>query len=118
MASLIVKLKETILNEILLNNEAPNTIGRDPSNAIHLDNLSVSRFHAKIYKQDWPFFIEDLKSTNGVYVNEKKVSWKSPLSNNDIITIGKYTLIFKDKKSDYEDVRTPEMDATVHIKKK
>ena len=117
MASLILKLKEKVLNEILLNNEAPTTIGRDPSNAIHLDNLSVSRFHAKIYKQGWPFFIEDLKSTNGVYVNEKKVSWKSPLSNNDIITIGKYTLIFKDKKSDYEDVRIPGLDATVQIKK-
>lgn len=73
------------------------TIGRSGKNDIVIDNIAVSRRHARIYQEGPRFIIEDLKSLNGTFVNNKKVSqWI--LSNNDQILIGKHTLVFIDEK--------------------
>jgi pSer/pThr/pTyr-binding forkhead associated (FHA) protein len=103
MAKLIVTLKGKTIKEIQLSRDVPITIGRDETNTLQLENVAVSRYHAKIFKQGWPFFIEDLKSTNGTYHNGNRIRWKVALTNKDKITIGKHTLIFEDKKLDYED---------------
>jgi pSer/pThr/pTyr-binding forkhead associated (FHA) protein len=93
MAKLILKLKDTVLKEIPID-KPQITIGRDRSNDIVIENLAVSRHHAKIFHhQDQDFFIEDLKSGNGVFVNKKKVT-KEVLSHNDEILVGKHTLVF------------------------
>lgn len=68
------------------------TIGRNVKNDIQIDNLSVSKQHARIVKHQGKYFIEDMKSTNGTYLNEKKIA-KENLTNNDVITIGKHTLL-------------------------
>jgi diguanylate cyclase (GGDEF)-like protein len=44
-------------------------IGRDPANEIHLDEPSVSRRHVKIYRDDDRYYIEDLRSKNGTWIN-------------------------------------------------
>ncbi len=45
------------------------TVGRDPDNAIELDDPLASRHHAVVQKVKDEFFIEDLDSTNGTFVN-------------------------------------------------
>lgn len=117
MAKLVLKLKDQFVKEIILNRDAVTTIGRNRSNNIQLDNPSVSRFHAKIYKQDWPFYIEDLDSANGIFVNGKKINWKCSLKNNDEITIGKNTFIFVDHDSDYKDKDLPDIEETIRTDK-
>lgn len=102
MPKIVVTLKDKILREVVLAKEE-TTIGRDPGNDIQIDNPAVSRFHAKIYRQGWPFFVEDLKSTNGILVNGLGVSWKAGLKNNDRITVGKHILIFLADKKDYDE---------------
>jgi pSer/pThr/pTyr-binding forkhead associated (FHA) protein len=93
MAKLILKLKDTTLKEIPID-KPEITIGRDRSNDIVIENLAVSRHHAKIFQhQDQAFFIEDLKSGNGVFVNKQKIT-KEMLSHNDEILVGKHTLVF------------------------
>jgi pSer/pThr/pTyr-binding forkhead associated (FHA) protein len=116
MAKIILKIKDQILREIILYKDAVTTIGRDPSSSIHLENPAVSRSHAKIYRQSWTFYIEDLRSSNGTFLNGRRVTWKAGLSNNDEITISKYTLIFKDHRSDYETVETDQPDETIIIR--
>lgn len=119
MARLILKLKDDILKEITFKKKMQITIGRDPSNDIQLDNLSVSRFHARIFKQGWPFYIKDLKSTNGTFLNGRFASFEG-LSNNDRITIGKYTIVFLSEEGDYEEnprgTAHPGADMTIRIK--
>lgn len=93
MPKLILKLKDTVLKEIPID-KPQITIGRDRSNDIVIENLAVSRHHAKIFHhQDQDFFIEDLKSGNGVFVNKQKIT-KEVLSHNDEILVGKHTLVF------------------------
>jgi pSer/pThr/pTyr-binding forkhead associated (FHA) protein len=115
MPKILLKFKESILNDILLEKEIV-TIGRNPNNDIHIDNLAVSNFHAKIVKQGNQFIIEDLKSTNGTFVNEQKIV-KTSLNNNDIITIGKHTLIFLLPETEDEDktvqIKKPQQDKTM-----
>ena len=99
MARLIVMFRNDTLREVYVGNE-PLKVGRDPSNHIHLENPSVSRFHAEIYRQGFPYFVEDKKSTNGIYVNDVLVTWKVGLKDGDRITVGKHTLIFKNDPND------------------
>ena len=72
------------------------TIGRNSNCDIHIDNLSVSKQHAKIFKQDGAYVIEDLNSTNGTYVNNRRVA-RAIINNNDEINIGKHSLIIRFK---------------------
>jgi len=92
MAKLILKFKETTLQEIALT-QSPITIGRDPDNDVVIDNLAISRYHAKIFQGDGQYVIEDLNSGNGTFVNEKQVT-KDLLRDRDEILVGKHTLVF------------------------
>jgi hypothetical protein len=67
------------------------TIGRKTDNDIHIDNLAVSGTHAKILTILNDSFIEDLDSTNGTYINGRKIN-KHALKNGETITIGKHEL--------------------------
>ena len=70
------------------------TIGRDTDNSISLDDVLVSRKHAVIQKVKDEFFIEDLGSTNGTFLNGEAVpSGKyMKLSPKDRIRIGRTEL--------------------------
>jgi len=63
-------------------------IGRDPSNRIALDDVKVSRSHTKIFLTDKDYFVEDLQSTNGTYVNGKRIKKERKLKSGDILRIG------------------------------
>jgi len=66
-------------------------IGRQPDVAVYLDSLSVSRHHARIVCQQGGYFIEDLGSSNGTYVNGARVAGRAPLTEHDELRIGPYT---------------------------
>ncbi len=71
------------------------TIGRDTVQCdVILPDKKVSEKHARIQREGEEFVIYDLASLNGTIVNGKKVQ-KGLLSDNDIITVGETTLIFK-----------------------
>ena len=69
------------------------SVGRNVKNDIHIDNPAVSNSHAIIKKVMNAYFIEDLKSTNGTFVNEKKID-KYELLDGDEVIIGKHSLKF------------------------
>lgn len=63
-------------------------IGRGPDNEIVLDTKHVSRYHAVLLAGPINTSIEDLNSTNGVFVNGKRVT-RQVLNNGDRVTIGR-----------------------------
>ncbi len=72
------------------------TIGRDKNNSIFLDDKSVSLNHAKI-KRDHKnrFFIYDMVSENGIFLNDKKLLRPRELNDFDEIQVGRTRLIFR-----------------------
>jgi pSer/pThr/pTyr-binding forkhead associated (FHA) protein len=73
------------------------TIGRAKDNVIVVDDGLASRYHALVHKIKEAYFIKDLDSTNGVYVNGKKIPEDKylKLSQGDIIKIGRTELTFR-----------------------
>lgn len=74
------------------------SIGRKTSCQICIPLFGVSRIHARIYFFNEEYYIEDLKSTNGTYVNTIKIV-KCILRNNDQIEIGEAKIIFIEEKT-------------------
>lgn len=76
----------------------PITIGRKEGNTVQLTDQYASGHHAKLVVKNNELYIEDLNSTNGVFVNEEKIDQIAKLKANDKIRIG--SIIFKVIKSD------------------
>lgn len=72
------------------------TIGRTPDNSIQIDSPSVSRHHAVLLLTAEGTVVEDLASTNGVYINGTRVR-RQPLREGDLLTIGntEFRFVFK-----------------------
>lgn len=69
------------------------TVGRHPESDVFLDDITVSRHHAKFIRVGGELFIEDLGSLNGTYVNKQLVEERVQLKQGDEIQIGKYRAI-------------------------
>lgn len=64
------------------------TVGRAAGCQITLDDTYASQVHARIFTRDDQLFVEDLGSTNGTYLNRRKVSAPMVVSRGDQIQIG------------------------------
>lgn len=79
-------------------------IGRDPSNDVVLPSPNVSRFHAQIERVGQRYRVEDLRSSNGVFVNDVKVDGSVWLKPNDTVRIGQYRFVLgKDQLAQFDD---------------
>jgi len=76
-----------------------NTIGRDDGNLIYFDDNQVSKKHAEILFENDQYWIKDLNSKNGVYLNGKKIDQAERLYNGSILKIGTRILRFEFEKS-------------------
>ncbi len=73
--------------------DAPEiTIGRSPDCGIFLDDVTVSRRHAVLRRQDG-FWIEDQGSLNGTFLNRKRIE-SAQLEDGDEVQVGKYRMTF------------------------
>src|SRR5262245_55758775 len=83
------------------------SIGRAPSNQVVLPDDKVSRRHAVIHAQDVDeFWLVDLGSSNGTYLNGRRVSQPSRLWDQDRIEIGPFRVVFRQPQA--ARVSTPE----------
>ncbi len=70
-------------------------IGRSPDNEIYIKSKFVSRHHAQLITDDDGCFIEDLNSTNGIFLGEKQIK-KYQLEDGDVVTLGVHELVYHD----------------------
>ncbi|HEX2302539.1 MAG TPA: FHA domain-containing protein [Gaiella sp.] len=68
-------------------------IGRSPDCHVFLDDVTVSRKHAEIVRENDTYVIRDLGSLNGTFVNRHRIE-SSVLSADDEVQIGKYRMTF------------------------
>ncbi len=76
-------------------------IGRSPDNEVFINSKFVSRHHAQLVSDERGAFVEDLNSTNGVFVGEQQIK-KYRLKDGDVISLGVHELVYRDLR-DYRD---------------
>jgi pSer/pThr/pTyr-binding forkhead associated (FHA) protein len=64
------------------------TVGRAAGCQVTLDDNYASQLHARIFRRDGTLYVEDLGSTNGTYLNTRKVSAPMALKRGDRLKIG------------------------------
>ena len=69
-------------------------IGKDKDCDIVFNHPAVSHHHARVYKRGHQFFVEDLNSTNGVFVNGVAVRGTKEIHEKDTIQIGLQLIVF------------------------
>jgi pSer/pThr/pTyr-binding forkhead associated (FHA) protein len=67
-------------------------IGRDEKCELRPDDPYLSQFHAKLYANNDVWYVEDLGSTNGTYLNQQRLTGPIEIHANDTIRAGETTL--------------------------
>ncbi|HLT92011.1 MAG TPA: AAA family ATPase [Woeseiaceae bacterium] len=70
-------------------------VGRSPDNEIYIQSKFVSRHHAQLTNDETGCVIEDLNSTNGVYIGNERIK-KYRLKDGDVISLGIHELVYTD----------------------
>jgi FHA domain-containing protein len=74
--------------------DAATYVGRSSECAVRIDDQQASRRHACIREHDGRFWVEDLASVNGTFVNEGRIAGPVPLAPNDVVRCGATHLRF------------------------
>jgi len=91
-ALLLVKRGPNAGSKFLIDKDV-TAAGRYRESDSFLDDVTVSRRHAEIRREDGHFFVKDLGSLNGTYVNLQRVE-EAELDDGDEVQIGKFKLTF------------------------
>lgn len=67
-------------------------LGRDPANDLHLDDRTISARHARLSFHHGQWWVEDLRSTNGTFLNQEPVREPLVLANGDQLRCGQVIL--------------------------
>jgi general secretion pathway protein A len=73
-------------------------IGRTPDNDLQIDSKFISRHHCQIVTQADACLIEDLNSTNGIYVQSKRVR-RYNLNDGDVVQVGQHEIMYIDERA-------------------
>src|SRR5215475_2094329 len=69
-------------------------VGRETGLEVVIDNVAVSRHQAELRLQDALWFVRDLDSGNGTFLNGRPLSGMAPIKRGDEISVGKISLFF------------------------
>ena len=72
------------------------TIGRNNENTIQLTERNVSRFHARVFREQGRLYIEDVSSAYGTKVNGVRIQDAVDLKTSDVIQIGDYKVHYRE----------------------
>jgi type II secretory pathway predicted ATPase ExeA len=86
-------------------------VGRSPDNEIYVKSKFVSRHHAQLVSDENGCVIEDLNSTNGLFLGAKQVK-KYRLRDGDVVSLGVHELVYHDLRLTPEDTGESEEDQT------
>jgi len=86
------------------------TLGRAVETDIVVTSNRVSREHARIYKKGRHWFVEDLGSTNGTFLNDERVLSPTDLHDGDNMMVGDVTFVFHDPDVTARETPLPKLD--------
>lgn len=85
--ALLMRMDGVHAGAVFALDQLPCTIGRHAGNTLRIDEDSISRFHARISRDEQGFYLEDLQSRNGTYVGGKPVT-RHRLKDGEGLTFG------------------------------
>jgi pSer/pThr/pTyr-binding forkhead associated (FHA) protein len=91
----IDKLPYKMKEYYIIDNEL--TLGRNTDNDIFIKDPFVSKRHFKIVEDEGEYYLEDLNSANGTFLNREKIEDVVKLSNGDNIRVGNIEFLFVDR---------------------
>ncbi len=100
-ARLLVKRGPTLHREFNLL-DIDTTLGRGATNSVVFADPEVSRRHARITRDLEGYTLEDLSSTNGTYVNGKRLNGRIRLHNGDELALGEVVILLFVYEQEYE----------------
>jgi hypothetical protein len=92
-AALVIRAGGGRVGESFPLNADRMTIGRRPDSDIFLDDVTVSRDHALLVRRSGDYYLDDLGSLNGTYVNRHRIE-SHRLEDGDELQVGKYKLTY------------------------
>ena len=118
----LIGIEGTYANRVLSLNKERLSIGRAPENDLSLQADMLSRHHAELRKQNGQYVLIDHDSTNGTYVNDRRIQ-SAPLRSGDRIQLGTLVFVYQDAsgaapppvpaQSDTSDTSAPVISSTV-----
>jgi pSer/pThr/pTyr-binding forkhead associated (FHA) protein len=96
LARLVLRANGQIVSELPLR-IGRKVVGRTGDNDLQVDSRFVSRHHAQVLTTERTTVIEDLNSTNGMYMRGRRVR-RQTLRNGDIVTIGQHEIFYADER--------------------
>jgi len=101
MPKLILKRKAEVLREFSLSEaNAAFTVGSEPGNDVVVSDRLVSMTHFQLERQGRKFFVRDLRSAFGTYINGTKIGSFQEIFDGDVIQVGEHTLVFQNLAGD------------------
>lgn len=81
-----------LLMQVKFDGKPQLSVGRSPDNEIRLDGLQISNHHARLSNMQGSVFVEDVGSTNGLYVNGERITGRRQIQGRDIVQVGPFVL--------------------------
>ena len=92
-ASLVYEADDGNKNDLALDTGVKSTIGRHPQCTLFVNQPSVSRRHARVWYDGKNWIVEDLKSSNGTFVNNQRIE-RETLNEGDEVRCGDFKITF------------------------
>jgi hypothetical protein len=87
---------------VILTGSEPVVLGRNPDCTVVIPATCISRRHARIVRVGDGYFLDDLQSRNGTFVNNQAINARTTLKNNDRIRICDFIAVFHDEAEDLD----------------
>ena len=94
IARLEILFRDQLIGEVRLG-KGRAVIGRTADNDVQITSRFISRHHAQVVSDHAQSFVEDLNSTNGVFIRSQRVK-QQVLADGDIIQLGEHKLLYRD----------------------
>jgi len=85
--AMLLRMDGVGAGQVLSVSQTPFTMGRHATNRLPIDDDSISRFHARFVNEDGKYFVEDLGSRNGTFLQGKRVT-RAEIRDDDWVQLG------------------------------